>query len=825
MIGKTISHYKILEELGRGGMGVVYQAEDIKLKRFVALKFLPQDLTRDEEAKERFMYEAQAASALDHPNICTVYEIDETGKGQMFISMAHYEGETLKKKIERGPLKLEETTDISLQVAEGLANAHKEGIVHRDIKPANIIVTSEGSVKIVDFGLAKLAGRTRITKTETTVGTVAYMSPEQTRGEEIDHHTDIWSLGVVLYEMVTGQLPFRGDYEQAVIYSIMNEEPEPITGVRTGVPMELERITKKALAKSPDERYQHADEVSADLKNLKKGLETGRTTVPAVQMPLGRKPIWRQPFSLLAGLMAVILVLYGLQRFFKKAGEGPVTVAEKKSIAVMPFENLTGDETFDVWRKGIPELLITSLSGSRELYVLGSQTLFDVLESMGEAQTAQIIPSLARQVASKVNVETVILGNILKAGDKLRIQVKLQDAQTGKVIQSEMTDGETEDDLFDMAKTLSDQIKDYLEIKALEEDVGHNVYDVRQAFTTSAAAYRHYIEATDVFFQSDFRSAIHLLTKAVEIDSNFTAAYMFLSVAYYNTEQTKQAKKNFEIADKYKDRSPYKVQLMVQWMGAVLDKKPREEIEWAKRIVEIDPQYRPFWYAIGHGYYRIEQYNQAVEPLERAMELGFEWGRGWKWYSVYIALGRAYHELGEHDQEMEVYEKGLSVLPDHPRIIQRLAIEYLSRGDTAQANIYLRKYESKRDERGWSKARITQSLASIYVSGDDLGNAEEFYRRALDMDPKDPETLNGLAYLLIDHDINVDEGMEFINRALEIEPGGPTYLHTQGLGYHKQGKHEEAVRILENAWEENPYYDHDFYQQLQKARNALARRL
>jgi serine/threonine protein kinase len=241
MTRNKISHYKILEKLGSGGMGDVYKAEDTKLKRMVALKFLPPELTRDQEAKNRFVHEAQAASSLDHSNICTIYEIDETEDGQMFIAMACYEGETLKKKIERGPLPVDEAIDIVLQIAQGLSKAHEKGIMHRDIKPANILITEDGHVKIIDFGLAKLTGQTRLTKTGMTMGTVAYMSPEQARGETVDHRTDIWSLGVVLYEMITAQSPFKGEYEQAVLYSILHEEPVPLTTLRPDVPEALAR--------------------------------------------------------------------------------------------------------------------------------------------------------------------------------------------------------------------------------------------------------------------------------------------------------------------------------------------------------------------------------------------------------------------------------------------------------------------------------------------------------------------------------------------------------------------------------------------------------
>ena len=277
MIGKTISHYKIVEKLGEGGMGVVYKAEDTKLKRTVALKFLLQDLTRDEEVKKRFIHEAQAASALQHNNICTIHEIDETADAQMFLCMDYYDGETLKAKIERGPLPLEEAINIVIQVGQGLTRAHEEDIVHRDIKPSNIMITNRNEVKIVDFGLAKLSGRTQLTKEGTTLGTVAYMSPEQAQGANVDHRTDIWSFGVMLYEMVTGQLPFGGDYDQAVVYSIMSEDPEPMTALRTGVPMELERIVNKAIAKNPEERYQNTNDMLIDLRTVAKELETGIT--------------------------------------------------------------------------------------------------------------------------------------------------------------------------------------------------------------------------------------------------------------------------------------------------------------------------------------------------------------------------------------------------------------------------------------------------------------------------------------------------------------------------------------------------------------------
>ena len=278
MIGRTISHYRITEKLGEGGMGVVYKAQDTKLERTVALKFLAAHLLNDEEAKARFLREARAAAGLHHPNICPVYEIDEV-EGKTFLSMALIEGEPLEARIDRGPLQLKEALEIGRQIAEGLEAAHEKGVVHRDIKPANVMVDAKGHATIMDFGLAHLTEASRLTKANQTMGTVAYMSPEQAQGMEVDHRSDVWALGVVLYEMVCGQRPFQGEYDQALLYEIVHQEPEPLTGVRAGVPMELEFIVGKCLAKDREDRPSSAHEVARDLRILGEKLKSGRSTV------------------------------------------------------------------------------------------------------------------------------------------------------------------------------------------------------------------------------------------------------------------------------------------------------------------------------------------------------------------------------------------------------------------------------------------------------------------------------------------------------------------------------------------------------------------
>ena len=347
MVGSTISHYKILSELGRGGMGVVYKAEDTKLERLVALKFLAAHAIEDPEHKARFVREAKAAARLDHQNICPVYEIDEAD-GQTFLAMAYLEGQTLKHKIAERPLKLDEALDIAIQTAQGLKAAHQNEVVHRDIKPANLMLTEEGQVKIMDFGLAQLADRSQLTKTTTMLGTPAYMSPEQAQRLPTDRRTDIRSLAVVIYEMVTGRLPFEGERQEAVLYAIGAEEPEPVTALRAGLPMELDRIVAKALAKEPGERYPHVDDLLVDLRSLRKVSETTRVMSPpaAPAAPLKR---W-----IAAGVLGLLSLGFGGYLFWHglvpseediaATRASREAVSDRKMIAVLPFENLGAPE-------------------------------------------------------------------------------------------------------------------------------------------------------------------------------------------------------------------------------------------------------------------------------------------------------------------------------------------------------------------------------------------------------------------------------------------------------------------------------------------------
>jgi len=398
--------YKIVEEIGRGGMGVVYKAEDIKLKRTVALKFLPPELTHIPDVKDRFMREAQAAAALDHPNICTVYEFDQAEE-KAFISMAFIKGQNLKKKTESGPLELDEALRIATQVAEGLQEAHKKGIVHRDIKSANIMVTENGQAKIMDFGLARVTGSTLVTQEGMTMGTITYMSPEQAGGNKIDHRTDIWSFGVVLYEMLTGQLPFKGDHEQAIVYSILKEKPKPITDIKAGIPVSIEQVVSKALEKDPDKRYQQVEDLLDDLKSISAGIVPDEIKARLRKAKLRK----RKRAILYAGTagLTIIMVVLALSLFTGRA-------EAIESIAVMPLENLSGDPQQEYFSDGMHEALITDLAqlaGLKRVIARSSMMRFKGTKTP------------LTEIAKELKVDALITGAVLRSGDRVRVTAQL----------------------------------------------------------------------------------------------------------------------------------------------------------------------------------------------------------------------------------------------------------------------------------------------------------------------------------------------------------------------------------------------------------------
>jgi TolB-like protein/Flp pilus assembly protein TadD/predicted Ser/Thr protein kinase len=478
MIGQTISHYKILEKLGEGGMGVVYKAEDTKLKRTVALKFLSPQAVGTDEDKTRFIHEAQSAAALNHPNICTVHEIDEYGD-RSFIAMECVEGESLKAKIKSGPLRLDEAVRIAIEIAEGLQEAHSKGIIHRDVKSANIMLTTGGRVKVMDFGLAKSSGGTQLTQTGTTVGTVAYMSPEQGRGERVDCRTDIWSLGVVLYEMITGELPFKADYEQAVVYSIMNEPPRSIRDVRSGTPLELEHVVTKALAKDPNERYELASDILSDLGAIKKKIET------------------------------------------KTDMEVTAESEPTPSIAVLPFVNMSPDPDNEYFGDGLAEELINALTQLKGLRVAARTSAFTF-----RGREVDI-----REIGKRLDVNAVLEGSVRRAGKRLRITAQLVNIADGYHLWSKRYDREM-DDIFAIQDEITTAIVEQLKV----ELIGKQKETIVKRYTENLEAYDLYLKGIyywNKLTPDGFERSIECFRKAIEEDPHYALAYASLADSYW----------------------------------------------------------------------------------------------------------------------------------------------------------------------------------------------------------------------------------------------------------------------------------------------------
>ena len=610
MIGTTISHYKILEKLGGGGMGVVYKAQDLKLDRQVALKFLPPDLTRDPEAKERFVHEAKAASALDHNNICNIHEIDETPDGQLFIVMGYYEGETLKKKIERGPLKIDEATDIAIQIAQGLEEAHKHQIVHRDIKPANVLITASGVVKIVDFGLAKLAGRTALTQSGSTVGTAAYMSPEQARGEAVDARTDIWSLGVVMYEMVTGQLPFKSEYHEALAYSILNEQPSPVTGLRTGVPMELERIIGKCIEKKAVDRYQHADELLVDLKSLKRRVEAGEVERGIVVA----KPLVRRRLAVYGGIaIIVVAAIIGVVYYLLP------TRGVLDSIAVLPLENLSADPTQEYFSDGMTDELITELQQIKSLRVISRTS---VKQYKGTKKT---LPEIAREL----DVKAIVEGSVLREGDNVRINVQLVQASPEKHLWASAFDRSMKNILMlqsEVARTIAREVRAVLtpgEQAALQ-----------RTRIVNTEAYQEYLKGRFFWLKRnkhDLQTAVEHFTKAINLDTTFAPPYSGLADAC----------------------------LMMANYGSM---EPSEAYEKARKAavksLELDPDFAEAHASLGFLHLVADwRWGDAETRFKKAIELNPNYSNAYNWYAVFLA------GVGRHAEALQLIRRSQELDP------------------------------------------------------------------------------------------------------------------------------------------------------------------
>lgn len=693
MIGQRISHYQILEKLGPGGMGVVYKAEDVKLLRHVALKFLPQHVSRDSQAVQRFIREAQTASALDHQNICTIHEISETDEGQLFIVMTFYEGETLKQMMRHGALKVEQAVAIAQQLCLGLQQAHAKGVIHRDIKPANIMITNDGVVKILDFGLAKLVD-VNITKTGSTLGTIAYMSPEQTMGREVDERTDIWSVGVVLYEMLTGLLPFKGDFEQAVIYSILNEEPEPLGLYLPDMP-DLEKMTKHCLEKQSLHRYQHIKELHKDLSRFEAC--QNRSSLRIKSRPLSFKRRAVAPKVLWS--IIILLVVSVAFLLFEKFRQKPVDVTgddKRISIAILYFENETGVATLDHWRKALADLLITDLSQSRYFQVLSGDRLYHILDKHHLLDVQQYSSELLKLIAQDARVDHVLVGQYTKAGDNIRINTALHCTSSGNA-QASSVEGVGESQMFRMIDHLSTKLKSsfHLSESALAEDMDENIGKIT---TSSAEAFRCYSQGQKFYLKGDQEQCIAWMQKALKIDPDFAMAHWAMAQSYaeqgfyahgYHEKRLEHIQHALDKSNRLSERE--KLHIQAEFYAAT-DKTWSQAIDTYLTLLEHYPYDLDAHKKLGYLYYNIEQWQSAVDQLRYSMDQFDEDTR------PYACLAFALVRLNRFDDARRVLDFYRTEIEDGKWIHMNLANLFIYQGALDAALIEIDKASSMSDD-------------------------------------------------------------------------------------------------------------------------------
>jgi len=674
MIGTKISHYKILEKLGGGGMGIVYKAQDLNLDRFVALKFLPPTFSLDEETKQRFIHEARAASSLQHHNICTIHEIDETDDGQLFICMDCYEGETLRKKIKSGLLKIDEAVNISIQVSQGLSVAHEKGIIHRDIKPANIFITDRNEVKILDFGLAKSSAYTRITRTDSTKGTIAYISPEQAQGKQATHQSDIWSLGVVMYEMLTGRLPFEGDVDQVIIYSILDKEPEKITSLNPEIPLGLENIVSKALEKNPESRYQNIEEMLADLmsfKNKSSGLDSGQF----ISKRKGRSK--RLKTAIISSLIVLVaaVVFYFIKPDFFKGLKNDIPI----SIAVISFENQTGDSSYDYLQKAIPNLLITNLEQAEYLNVTTWERMHDLLKQIGKGEVEVIDKDLAFELCRMDGIDAIVLGSFIKAGDVFVTDVKVLDASSKKLLKSSNIKSEGVQSILEsQIDYLSDNIVEGIRLSAGKiESVQLRIADVT---TNSMEAYKYFLSGKEKWEKNYNDDACKLLEKAVELDSTFALANLYLAYVYSSLRYVAKEEKAFERAKAFSEKATEKERLYIEadYAGRI-ENLLEKRFNILKQIVKKFPKEKEAYRFLGIYYRYRQRYEEAINNFNKALELDPKYGK------AYNSLAYTYSDMGDFEKAIEYFQRFVVLSPGDAGPLDSMGDLYFKAGDLDKA--------------------------------------------------------------------------------------------------------------------------------------------
>ena len=628
--GTMVSHYRIVEKIGAGGMGEVYLAEDTKLNRKVALKFLPPHLCQDAGCRARFKREAQAAAKLSHPNIVTIHEVGEFN-GRPFFAMENVTGESLNEYVKARKLSWQEIIGLAIQAVEGIAEAHRCGVVHRDIKPSNILLDSNGRARILDFGLAAIKGEKKLTKTGSTMGTLYYMSPEQTRGEAVDERSDIFSLGVVLYELITGQLPFKGDHDPAIIYSIGYEEPEPLARYKSGVSEDCQRIVSKALAKDKTFRYQHADELSADLKRL-------IATVSSAPGSIRRKRRIVIPSLAILGLVVAIWVFKPWRLVFGTPDETTAT----KRVVVVPFRNQTGDPLLDPLGRMIADWTTQSLLQTGLVEVIPPERFSRLEENQN-----------AHSIAKSTGASLLVTGSYYKVGDSIQFQTQVLN-DDGKLLYAIEPTYTPDGSVMDGVEAVRQRV---LGAVAVVADIQLEGYIGTGFRPPSYEAYKQYIRARDLYEkQFDFTGAMEYFERAHAIDTSFISPLIWVCTGSAKLGQFARVDSLLRYLDLRRSQLTPLQQLELDWISGWFSGDRVKALNAMREAARIAPGCT-YAYDWGYQAFRVNRPKECIEAFKTA-------NQEQQWLPYWDHFAASYHLLGEHRKELEIAKLARKRFPD-----------------------------------------------------------------------------------------------------------------------------------------------------------------
>jgi serine/threonine protein kinase/Flp pilus assembly protein TadD len=709
MIGKTISHYNIVEKLGEGGMGEVYLAEDTELERKVALKFLPKRVAADPDAMARFKREAQAAAALNHPNIITIHEIGRH-EDLSFIAMAYIDGDLLSDELKKG-IPLERALDVVTQVCEGLDKAHRAGIVHRDIKPENLLIDRDGRVKILDFGLATSGGVGGAEADDSTAGTVYYMSPEQARGENVDARSDVFSLGSVLYEILGGKRPFEGPHSEAVRYSILHEEPEPLTRLNPRVTPKMEQIVSKALAKDPAQRYPSTALLAADLKALSPGA--------AHRHARSSPKRWAIPSAL--ALLAIVALIV-INPFKVDISSQQEAVAGENTVAIMYFDNLAERDDPNRLAEIMTNLIITNLSQSQDIKVVSSQRLYDILKQQGKEGEKAIDRTTATEVATVAGARWMMLGSILQVEPNLVVTTQLVDVSTGEIESSQRLTGTAGETVFDLVDRMTGEARTELPVPVqLDVDQPRPVTEVT---TTSLDAYRHYVEGLAYERRYYSQEACEEFRKALEYDSTFAMAHLYYGWSALSQGDYKDGVTAVEKAALYADRVSGKERLYILGAKALIDGQYEDAIRMHLRITELYPDDKRAYYELANVQYTSGDFERSLENHRKIVALDPTFKES------YNQMAYIYDHLGNFEKAIWAVNQYIELAPDEANPYDTRGDLYALHGDIDRAiESYQKALEIKPDFR-----RTTEKIGHLHIYAGRYDQADSEFRKILESD-------------------------------------------------------------------------------------------